>query len=93
MIPTPPHSETEAALLRDDRVQAVAAFRALGAFPDPAFDRLTALVKRLLDVPVALLSLVDADRQTSISDLDGEGRCGRSDLAGRRQRLRRHGPQ
>ena len=30
---------------------------------DPTFDRLTALARRLFDVPIALISLVDIDRQ------------------------------
>jgi GAF domain-containing protein len=35
----------------------------VGAEPDEAFDRFASLVKRLLDVPVALVSLVDDERQ------------------------------
>ncbi|AGZ39509.1 SpoIIE family protein phosphatase [Actinoplanes friuliensis] len=35
----------------------------VGAEPDAAFDRFASLVKRLLDVPVALVSLVDDERQ------------------------------
>jgi GAF domain-containing protein len=35
----------------------------LDAPPEPAFDRLTRLACRLLGTPVALVSLVDADRQ------------------------------
>jgi GAF domain-containing protein len=35
----------------------------VGAGPDEAFDRFASLVKRLLDVPVALVSLVDGERQ------------------------------
>ena len=31
--------------------------------PDPGFDRMTSIAARVLDVPVALVSLVDADRQ------------------------------
>lgn len=31
--------------------------------PEPVFDRVTRLASRLLDVPIALFSLVDADRQ------------------------------
>jgi GAF domain-containing protein len=30
---------------------------------DPEFDRFTAMVKRLFHVPIALISLIDADRQ------------------------------
>src|SRR3712207_6644290 len=35
----------------------------VGAEPDEAFDRFASLVKRLLGVPVALVSLVDEERQ------------------------------
>lgn len=35
----------------------------VGAEPDEVFDRFASLVKRLLDVPVALVSLVDDERQ------------------------------
>src|SRR3954468_20671565 len=35
----------------------------VGAGPDEAFDRFASLVKRLLDVPVALVSLVAGERQ------------------------------
>ncbi|WP_282759634.1 GAF domain-containing SpoIIE family protein phosphatase [Actinoplanes sandaracinus] len=35
----------------------------LGAIPDPMFDRFAALVRTVLGVPVALVSLVDAERQ------------------------------
>ena len=36
---------------------------------DPAFDRLTRLASRVLDAPIALVSLVDADRQVFASCL------------------------
>jgi len=32
-------------------------------YNDPAFDRFTAMAKRLFRVPIALISLIDADRQ------------------------------
>ncbi|MBM2614438.1 SpoIIE family protein phosphatase [Actinoplanes sp. LDG1-06] len=35
----------------------------LGPVPDPVFDRFTAMVRTVLKVPVALVSLVDASRQ------------------------------
>ncbi|BBH69133.1 hypothetical protein ACTI_58180 [Actinoplanes sp. OR16] len=35
----------------------------LGAAPDPMFDRFAAMVRTVLDVPVALVSLVDDERQ------------------------------
>ncbi|MER7419674.1 SpoIIE family protein phosphatase [Micromonospora peucetia] len=49
--------------LRDpDRLRSLAETR-LTAAPDEAFDRFARLVGDLLDVPVALVSLVDAERQ------------------------------
>ncbi|MEU9506381.1 SpoIIE family protein phosphatase [Micromonospora sp. NPDC048170] len=49
--------------LRDpDRLRSLAETR-LAAAPDEAFDRFARLVGDLLDVPVALVSLVDAERQ------------------------------
>ena len=45
------------------RLQALHRTRLLDSPPEAAFDRLTRLVCRLLHVPVALFSLVDADRQ------------------------------
>jgi diguanylate cyclase (GGDEF)-like protein/PAS domain S-box-containing protein len=35
----------------------------LDTVPEPEFDRITALAAKLFDVPIALVSLVDADRQ------------------------------
>ncbi|MFG3705197.1 GAF domain-containing SpoIIE family protein phosphatase [Micromonospora sp. NPDC047670] len=50
-------------VLRDpDRLRSLAE-TGLAAAPDEAFDRFARLVGDLLDVPVALVSLVDADRQ------------------------------
>ena len=50
--------------LRDPaRLEALRRAALLDTPPEAAFDRLTRLVRRLLDVPVALVSLVDADRQ------------------------------
>src|SRR3712207_2992610 len=51
---------------RLDDPQRLAALRATGLLDSPseeAFDRLTRLVTRVLDVPVALVTLVDGDRQ------------------------------
>jgi signal transduction histidine kinase len=45
------------------RLQALRGSRLLDTPPEEVFDRLTRLVCRLLGVPVALVSLVDADRQ------------------------------
>ena len=45
------------------RLAAVQRYDILDTPPDDAFDRVTALACRLLDVPVALLSIVDGDRE------------------------------
>ncbi|MER7456258.1 SpoIIE family protein phosphatase [Micromonospora sp. NPDC126480] len=61
--PTPGGRAGPSAALADpDRLRSLADTR-LGARPDEAFDRFARLVADLLDVPVALVSLVDADRQ------------------------------
>lgn len=52
-----------AALNDVDRLLALRATGLLDSPPEDTFDRLTRLVGRLLDVPVSLISLVDADRQ------------------------------
>lgn len=52
-----------AALRDEDRLAALRRTRLLDTPPEEAFDRLTRLVCRLLGVPVALVSLVEADRQ------------------------------
>lgn len=45
------------------RLKAVRNTGLLDTAPDPGFDRLTDLVRRVLAVPVALISLVEQDRQ------------------------------
>src|SRR3954471_20330246 len=45
------------------RLRAVRATGLLDAPPDPALDRLAALAAKVLNAPVALVSVVDADRQ------------------------------
>ena len=45
------------------RLAALRRSRLLDTLPEAAFDRLTALAQRLLGVPIALVSLVDRDRQ------------------------------
>lgn len=47
----------------NDRLKALRATRLLDSAPSPAFDRLTNLAAKLLGSPVALISLVDGDRQ------------------------------
>ena len=45
------------------RLDALYATALLDSLPEPAFDRITRLVARALDVPIALISLVDQERQ------------------------------
>ncbi|MBA2443995.1 MAG: GAF domain-containing protein, partial [Nocardioidaceae bacterium] len=44
------------------RLAAVRRYDVLDTPPDDAFGRITALAARLLDVPIAIVSIVDADR-------------------------------
>lgn len=46
-----------------ERLMALQALCVLGTPPEERFDRITRLVQRLFGVPIALVSLVDADRQ------------------------------
>jgi signal transduction histidine kinase/ActR/RegA family two-component response regulator len=45
------------------RLQALLGYRVLDTPADPAFDRLTALASDLFDAPIALISLIDQERQ------------------------------
>ncbi|MEX5746098.1 putative bifunctional diguanylate cyclase/phosphodiesterase [Massilia sp. X63] len=45
------------------RLAALHATRLLGSAPEETFDRITRTAARLLDVPIALVSLIDKDRQ------------------------------
>lgn len=45
------------------RLEALARYAIFDSEPEPEFDRLTALAQRTLDVPIALLTFVDATRQ------------------------------
>lgn len=47
----------------EERLAELRRFRILDTEPDERFDRLTTLVARILGVPIALVSLVDRDRQ------------------------------
>ena len=51
------------AILDEGRLDALARTGLLDSAPAPSFDRLTRLASRVLDAPVALVSLVDRDRQ------------------------------
>jgi GAF domain-containing protein len=50
-----------------DRVAALRRLVLLDTPPTPAFDRLTRLAVRLIGTPIALITLVDADRQFFLS--------------------------
>jgi GAF domain-containing protein len=45
------------------RIHALRAYNLLDTPPEERFDRLTRLARRLFDVPIALVSLVDVNRQ------------------------------
>ncbi len=63
-LPTPGLLPSDVAAVLTDPVRLAALAQAgLDARTDDAFDRFTRLVTRLLDVPVSLVSLVDASRQ------------------------------
>lgn len=47
----------------DDRIYALRGFDVLDAAPDPVLDTITALAADIMDVPIALVSLVDVNRQ------------------------------
>jgi PAS domain S-box-containing protein len=49
--------------LEDARLEALRGFCVLDTEPQPQFDRITALVADIYDVPIALVSLIDVDRQ------------------------------
>lgn len=49
--------------LEDERMHALHALNILDTQPEERFDRLTRLARRLFDVPIALVSLVDSNRQ------------------------------
>ncbi|MGB5267671.1 MAG: GAF domain-containing protein, partial [Polyangiales bacterium] len=46
-----------------ERLRALESYRVMDTPPESSFDDLTTLVARILDGPIALVSLVDADRQ------------------------------
>jgi diguanylate cyclase (GGDEF)-like protein len=55
-IPSIPEDETT-------RIETLHSYSILDTLPEDRFDRLTRLAKRLFDVPIALVSLIDSDRQ------------------------------
>ena len=54
------------------RLETLRSLQILDTLPEERFDRLTRLARKLFDVPIALVSLIDADRQwfKSSSGLD-----------------------
>ncbi len=60
---SPPDAPAADAVRHGPRLRALRRSGLLGTPPEEAFDRLVRLVSRVLRVPVALVSLVDADRQ------------------------------
>lgn len=60
----------DTALTEQFRVQALHELRILDTPAEERFDRLTRLAKRLFDVPIALVSLVDSERQWFKSNQD-----------------------
>lgn len=66
------------AVLDPGRLEALHASGLLAVRDDPAFDRLTRLASRVLEAPIALVSLVDADRQVFASCIGVEGAAAES---------------
>jgi PAS domain S-box-containing protein len=58
-----PSAAGGATLSEADRLAALARYQILDTPQEPAFDRIVRLAALLLDVPITLISLVDADRQ------------------------------
>ena len=80
-MPPPPSAifeilDVAATLLDPQRLEAVQHSGLLDAPSEPAFDRLTRLAVRLLDVPTAFFSLVDETRDFYVSA------CGIGDVLG-----------
>ena len=68
-IPPSPNPSPDPSILDPERLYALRATGLLDSPPDLAFDRLVKLVRRLLNVPVSLVSLIDIDRQFFKSSL------------------------
>lgn len=55
------------------RLAALRRYMLLDTLPEPEFDRITSLVAQLLDMPIALMTLIDDDRQWFKSAVGIEG--------------------
>ena len=55
--------EPEIPLTEDTRIETLKALKILGTPPEERFDRLTRIAKRTFNIPTALVSLVDENRQ------------------------------
>lgn len=62
-----PHKQASAAIGDPARLEALHRLRLLDVPPQEVFDRVTRLIRQILDVPVALVTLVDKDRQFFLS--------------------------
>jgi hypothetical protein len=58
---------TSDAIRDPERLALLRRTRLLDAPPEPAFDRLTRLASRLVNAPIALVTLIDEDRQFFLS--------------------------
>ena len=54
---------TSAEFLEDARLAALRRYNVLGTAPERAFERITSLASKVFAVPIALITLVDSDRQ------------------------------
>lgn len=55
-------NKTEMPVLEDERIESLKKYNILDTPPDGSFDRITALAAKLLNVPIAIVTLVDTDR-------------------------------
>ena len=60
-------SSVSAAVMNPNRLAGLRRLLLLDTPPNPTFDRLTRLASQLLQTPIAMLTLVDADRQFFLS--------------------------
>ena len=65
----------------DERLESLHRLDVLDTEPEERFDRLTAVASNTLDVPVALISLIDADRQWFKSHYGSDAKESPRDLA------------